>query len=192
MSLKRSFLKYLACCAAIFSLSTAYHSAYSLTEQDANVDLIVKGHVSKGTCGFTFSHKVVNFSRVLTVKDINNIDNTRLVEPFSVEYQCQDYNNEVLPDLQVTMAADSQSQIIEGKLSPKNNMTNAAFTFLQCDSLKKNCTTINFTNHESILDFPIQNGDNEKHFEAKVVKLDDSAIKPGKLSAAIVFTFLQP
>lgn len=105
MSLKRSFLKYLVCCACTFSLNTAYNSAYSLTDQDANIDLIVKGHVSKGTCGFSFSHKVVNFSRALTAKDINN--STTPVEPFSVEYQCQDYNNEILPDLKVTMTADS-------------------------------------------------------------------------------------
>ncbi|EJD6081178.1 MULTISPECIES: fimbrial protein [Providencia] len=192
MSLKHSFLKCIICCVCTFSLSAVYTSAYSITEQDTYIDLIVKGHVSKGTCAFTFSHKVVNFSRALTVKDISNIGNTTPVEPFSVEYQCQDYNTEVLPDLQVTMMADNQSQIIDGKLSPKNNTTNAAFSFLQCDSVKKNCTAINFTNQESVINFPIQNGDNEKHFEAQVVKLGDAAIQPGKLSAAIVFTFLQP
>ncbi|ENU1225997.1 MULTISPECIES: fimbrial protein [Providencia] len=192
MSLKHSFLKRVVCSICTFSLGGVYPLAYSITEQDMNIDLIVKGYVSKGTCAFAFSHKTVNFSRILTAKEINHVAPSAPTEPFSVEYQCQDYNTEILPDLQVTLTADNQSQIIDGKLSPKDNKTNAAFTFLQCDSLKRNCTAINFINHESVIDFPIQNGDNEKHFEAQVVKLNDSAIQPGKLSAAIVFTFLQP
>ncbi|QCJ69379.1 hypothetical protein C9446_05575 [Providencia heimbachae] len=193
MNSQRNFRRYIIYSMGTFFLSTLFNVAFSVTDQDANVDLMVKGSVSKGTCSFAFTSKVVEFSRPIISRDIDVITNSDTpIEPFSVEYICQDYNEEVLPDLQVTITADNNSHIVDGKLAPKNNVTNAAFAFQQCNSIKGSCSPMTFNSNESMIDFSIQNGDNEKHFEVSVIKLNNLPIQAGKLSAAVVFTFLQP
>lgn len=167
--------------------------AYAVTEQDQQTDLIVKGKVSKGTCSFAFSSKTVEFTKPLVSAEIGNVKDTQSpLEPFSIQYICQDYSEEIIPDLQVAIKPDGNSNIIDGKLSPKNNVTNAAFVLQQCNEGSADCSFMNFSNQGAEVGFPVQNGENEKHFKVQVVKLDGAPIKSGKLSASVVFSFIQP
>lgn len=168
-------------------------NVFALTEQDQYVDLIVKGKVTQGTCSFAFSNKVVEFAKPLISAEIGDVtDSYSPTEPFSIQYLCQDYANALIPDLLVSIQPDGNTNVINGKLSPKNNMTNAAFSLQQCNTGNTNCSIVDFLNNEAEVYFPVQNGENEKHFQAKVVKMNESSIKSGKLTASVIFSFVQP
>lgn len=177
----------------LLALGSISGGVHAISEQDQQIDLIVKGKVSKGTCSFAFSNKVVEFTKPLVSADIGDVmDATTPTEPFTIQYICQDYTDDVIPDLQVSIKADGNSNTLNEKLFPKNNITNAAFTLSQCNIVNTDCSLVDFFNNNTEIDFPVHNGENEKYFQAKVVKLYGSPIKSGKLSASVIFSFVQP
>ncbi|MEQ4673629.1 fimbrial protein [Providencia vermicola] len=193
MNSVQNYNKMLKVILSVILISIGISPAFALSEQDQQVDLIVKGKVSKGTCSFAFSSKVVEFSKPLVSTEIGSLgDKNTPTEPFTISYNCQDYTDEVIPDLQVEIKSDGNSNTVNGKLYPKDNVTNAAFSLYQCDFSNTNCQLINFQNSADTVSFPVQNGENDKYFEARVVKLNELAINSGKLNASVVFTFVQP
>lgn len=191
MSLKHNFSKSLG--RALITLVFFHSAAFAISEQEQFADLIVKGKVSKGTCSFAFSNKVVEFSKPLVSADIGDItDKNTPFEPFSIQYICQDYSDDILPELEVSIRADGNSSTLNSKLYPKNNVTNAAFALSECHINNSNCSLIDFQHNDGNISFPVKNGENEKFFEARVVRLNEAPIQSGKLSASVIFSFVQP
>lgn len=163
-------------------------SSYGAANNDAVI--VVKGTVTKGTCGFTLSDQSVKFSQPTLMQNVAEIGEKEENKiPFLVNYLCQDYVDE-MPDMEVTIQAGAGTQIVNNKIAPVNNPTNASFVIYDCKT--DNCTLVHFNGGSSTVYLTTGNGNKNKVFEVELVRNSTAEVKPGTLNANLTLTFVQP
>lgn len=154
--------------------------------------LIVKGIVSKGSCSFLLADQVIKFPQPLLAQGIGEVGVTQENKvPFSVTYSCQDYDENNSPDISISIKSDVGTQIVNNKIAPINNLTNAGFSLYDCNNVNS-CSLMHFTSGLGLIHLKAGNKSKDKNFKIEIVKLNSSPVKPGNLQATVTLTLAQP
>lgn len=163
---------------------------YGYSAVDNQAVITVKGKVTKGTCTLSVSEQTVKFTQPILMQNVANIGEREENKiPFSINYNCQDYEDKT-PDIEMRIKAGAGTEIINNKIVPINNPTNTSFVIYDCK--KTACTLVNFKTGESAVYIATGNGNKNSAFQVELVKKDSAPIHPGTLKAVLALTLIQP